>query len=240
VGRNQGGPGSRKIRAVLFDLVGTLIELREPVGWFYSRVAESHGVSVPASHLTDAFSRVLAKATPLEFTDVPLAEVPALEKRWWWERVRETLRAADGTARFDDFDAFFEELFQVFATANAWQLRDGALDLLRDLQARDLKLVAVSNFDHRLPALLDELGVAEFFQAVLIPSCVGVRKPDPRIFEAALESLGVTAQEAVFVGDHPELDLDPAEALGITCIKIDGADPLKHLSAEILAMPDSM
>ncbi len=224
------------IRAVLFDVVGTLIELREPAGAFYSRVAQAHGVSLPASHLTDAFSRVLPKASPLVFTQTSIEEVPALERRWWWERVRETLRAADGTAHFEDFDAYFEELFQVFATSEAWQLVDGALEVLRELQEQKLKLGVVSNFDHRLPALLTALGVADLFQIVLIPARVGCSKPDPRIFKDALESLDVLAAETVFVGDHPEIDLLPAAALGMACIQIDSADSLKKVPAEILTL----
>jgi putative hydrolase of the HAD superfamily len=224
------------IRAVLFDVVGTLIELREPVGVFYSRVAQAHGISLPASHLTDAFSRVLPKAPPLVFPQVSIEEIPALEKRWWLERVRETLRATDGTARFEDFDAYFDELFQVFATPEAWQLVDGALEVLRELQERNLRLGVVSNFDHRLPALLAGLGVADLFQSVLIPARVGYSKPDPRIFNDALESLGVRAAETVFVGDHPEIDLAPAAALGMACLQIDSAFSVKKVPAEILAL----
>ena len=55
------------MRAVLFDIVGTLIELRRPAGEFYSSVAARFGVSVPASHLEDAFRRVFAKAPPMMF-----------------------------------------------------------------------------------------------------------------------------------------------------------------------------
>lgn len=224
------------IRAVLLDVVGTLIELREPVGALYSRVAQAHGVSLPASHLTDAFSRILPQAPPLSFRQVAIEEVPALEKRWWWERVRETLRATDGTARFEDFDAYFEELFQLFETPEAWQLVAGALDVLHELREQNLRLAVVSNFDHRLPTLLKALEVADLFESVLIPAVVGTSKPDPRIFEEALASLGAVAAEAVFVGDNSEIDLVPAAALGMACIKIDSTDCLKKVPAEILAL----
>jgi putative hydrolase of the HAD superfamily len=94
----------------------------------------------------------------------------------------------------------------------------------------------VSNFDHRLPALLAGLGVADLFQSVLIPARVGYSKPDPRIFNDALESLGVRAAETVFVGDHPEIDLAPAAALGMACLQIDSAFSVKKVPAEILAL----
>lgn len=226
------------IRAVLFDAVGTLIELREPAGVFYSRVAKRHGVGVPASHLTDAFVRVLASASPMDFSQSTLEEIPALERRWWWERVRETWRAADGTARFEDFDAYFDELFQLFATEEAWQLIDGALELLETLTRRGVPLVVVSNFDHRLPALLTRLGVDGFFQNVFIPSKVGCGKPDARIFQAALASVEGNPAEILFVGDHPELDLGPAKNLGMPFLAVDPAVDLKKIAAEILDLLD--
>ena len=58
-----------EIRAVLFDAVGTLIELREPVGETYARMARPFGVALPAWRVDDAFRRILKRAPPLVFPD---------------------------------------------------------------------------------------------------------------------------------------------------------------------------
>ncbi len=221
------------IRAVLFDIVGTLIELREPAGATYSRIAREHGVTVPATHLEDGFRRVFAAAPPMMFPEALAAEIPVLEKSWWRERVRQTLRAADGTARFEDFDAFFEELFGLFATNAPWRVFDGATEVLDRLRREGLALAVLSNFDHRLPALLAALGLDPYFERVFLPGEIRAAKPDPRIFTAALAGMGVSAEEAVYVGDDPERDLEPARALGIRAIHIQGPDTLRRVILDV-------
>ncbi len=61
--------------------------------------------------------------------------------------------------------------------------------------------------------------VDELFEVVIDSSAVGVRKPDPRIFQLALDALGVPAHEAVFVDDHPG-NIAAAEALGMVGILV--------------------
>jgi hypothetical protein len=52
-------------------------------------------------------------------------EIAEHERAWWRARVRETFRAADGGARFEDFDSFFTALFDHYADARAWRLAPG-------------------------------------------------------------------------------------------------------------------
>src|SRR5688572_1489336 len=116
-----------RILAVVFDAVGTLLLPREPVGATYARFALAHGAKVPASRLDEAFRRVLAAAPPNVQTGPAAAE---REQSWWRERVRETFRAADGMARFDDFETFFARVFAHYAEASAWRLAEGARSCL--------------------------------------------------------------------------------------------------------------
>jgi len=214
---------------VLFDVAGTLIELRAPAGEFYARVAQRYGVSISAARLTEAFQRVFSKASPMLFPGASASEVPVLEKQWWRARVRETFRAADGTARFDDFEAYFEELFERFSTTEVWQVIDGAAEALKALQALDLKLGVVSNFDYRLPRILEALGILSHFEFVLCAGEVGAAKPDSRIFQAALDRLSMPPEQVVFVGDHPDRDVRAARALGMRAIWMDSPATLRAL-----------
>ena len=65
---------------------------------------------------------------------------------------------------------------------------------------------------------LDLLGIEELFSFVLISESTGYWKPDPRIFELALERAGVPAHEAVYIGDSPDHDMLGAQAAGLTAI----------------------
>ena len=92
-----------------------------------------------------------------------------------------------------------------------------ALAALRD---RGLMLVCVSNWDISLPQVLERCGLTGL-DAVVSSAEAGARKPDPRIFLAALETAGCDAGEAVHVGDTPEEDLAGARAAGIRGLLID-------------------
>jgi putative hydrolase of the HAD superfamily len=208
------------IRAVLFDAAGTLIELREPVGESYARIAAAHGVTISAWRLSDAFRRVFAKTEPAVFPHAAPGEIAVLEKQWWRGLVRSTFLAADSARRISDFDACFEELWHHFSQPQAWQPRPGSRALLADLQGRGLRTGVVSNFDGRLPAILEGLGLLSHLDAVVLPSDAGSAKPDRRIFDAALERLGVSAAEAVFVGDDAGRDLEGARAAGLAAIDV--------------------
>src|SRR5688572_14404985 len=127
---------ARRILAVVFDAVGTLLLLREPVGETYARLALAYGVAIPAGRLQEAFARVLAAAPPNVHRGVTLAVAAERERGWWRERVRETFRAADQMARFDDFEGFFAGLWTHYAEASAWRLAAGARQCLDSLAAR--------------------------------------------------------------------------------------------------------
>jgi len=82
-------------------------------------------------------------------------------------------------------------------------------------------LALVSNFDHPPYAerLLANLGLADYFAAVIISGAVGVKKPDPGIFRIALKRTGLDANQVVHVGDTDE-DVTGASAAGIQPILI--------------------
>jgi putative hydrolase of the HAD superfamily len=224
------------IRAVLLDAVGTLVALREPVGEIYARVAAAHGVRIAPWRVGDAFARVLAAAPPAVFPDAPAAEVPARERAWWRALVRSTFLAADSAQRFADFDACFEALWGIFAGPRAWAARPGAAAALAALRRAGRRCAVVSNFDGRLPGLLDALGLLAALDAVVVPGSVGAAKPDPRIFAAALARLGARPDEAVFVGDDHERDLAGARAAGIAAVDVASLATLAELPARIDAL----
>jgi putative hydrolase of the HAD superfamily len=224
------------IRAVFFDATGTLIALREPVGQSYSRVARDHGVDIPARRLEDAFRRVMAQAPPMLYPHATAAQVPAHERDWWREVVRRTFLAADSARRFRNFEGCFGDLWQHFSSLEAWKQRAGASSLLRRLQQRGLLTAVVSNFDARLPALLRGLDLASHLHAIILPSQARALKPDPAIFAFALERLGVSAAEGVFVGDDLQRDIEGARTAGLRAVDVSSLATLDALDTSLAAL----
>jgi putative hydrolase of the HAD superfamily len=229
-------PTTTPVRAVLFDATGTLLLFRESVGETYRGFALEFGVDLPATRILEAFVRILAGRDPMVFPSQSGERCRELERQWWWQQVRSTFRAADSTARFSDFDAYFDRLWNHYATSAAWRLAPGARDALAALRARGVRMGVVSNFDHRLPNILEDLGILEYFENVTIPAAVGAAKPDRRIFDAALEALGDLSGRAVYVGDRAIEDVAGARGAGLLPIPVGSLATLADLPGRIDAL----
>ena len=93
-----------------------------------------------------------------------------------------------------------------------------AAPALARLRERGLRLVCVSNWDVSLPEVLERCGLGDRLDGVVSSAGAGARKPDPRIFAAALAVAGCEAGEAIHVGDTPGEDVAGARAAGIRAL----------------------
>jgi len=86
---------------------------------------------------------------------------------------------------------------------------------LRRWRADGLSLIVVSNWDRSLHDVLRSTGLRELLDGVVCSSDVGRAKPDPAVFHAALELVGLPPERVVHIGDGPEEDVAGARAAGI-------------------------
>jgi HAD superfamily hydrolase (TIGR01509 family) len=116
----------------------------------------------------------------------------------------------------------------------------GQTQLLAWLAGR-YRLAVVSNFDYTptVRRILAEGGILDRFEAVVVSDTVGWRKPRPDIFEHVLSSLGVAAEECLFVGDRPEIDVAGAKGVGMAAawLYVDRAPLPPGLPAPDLDLP---
>lgn len=91
------------------------------------------------------------------------------------------------------------------------------------------KLALVSNFYGNLASVLQDFGLLRCFETVIDSKEVGVRKPDPAIFQIAIDRLGFPVKEITVIGDSYNKDIVPAVSLGCNAIWFKGAswDPEK-------------
>lgn len=212
-------------RGLLLDAMGTLIGLRTSVGITYAELAAQHGLTVDAAAIDQHFPRIYRQAPPLAFPDLASENLatPALEEaeiRWWSARIAEVLAAAgaDGMTS-EPPPELGRALFSRFAQADLWRVYDDVPTYLEAWHRRGLRLAVVSNFDSRLPGLLDSLGLGQWLEAVVVSSAAGAAKPDPRPYQQALTQLNLAASEVWHVGDSPE-DGAGARAAGIRWVKV--------------------
>jgi len=206
-----------RIEAVTLDAAGTLFMVAEPVGTTYARIALRHGIQRASSDLEARFRAAFRAAPPLACPAGDRAELDAYERAWWRRVVRRTLDASDAPG----FDACFAELFAYFAEPRAWRVYPDVRAALVTIRAAGIRTAVVSNFDRRLAAIIDGLGLAELFDLIVPSSAAGSAKPAPAIFRHALGGLGVPAERAVHAGDDPTDDVGGARAAGLRAVLVD-------------------
>lgn len=198
----------RPIKAVTFDVGGTLIEPWPSVGHIYAEVAERWGI-------THATPEALNRA----FAAVWEARRPFDHSRAAWQRLVDQTFAAAGAGR--PSNACFDAIYRRFAEASAWREFKDVRPALETLAARGLKLGLVSNWDERLRPLLADLGLAKYFRASIISCEAGATKPDRKIFQRAATELGCEPATMVHVGDSVPEDVEGALAAGLRAVLVD-------------------
>jgi len=206
------------VKAVLLDAAGTLIRPREPVGETYAAAARRCGAELEADKLARAFKEVFGDMPDLAFEWTSMDGLRRQERDWWRMLVR---RVVAGTgSSIGDFETFFASLYEHYAQVHAWECFPEVPAVLQGLRSRGCGLAVVSNFDSRLPGILQGLGIHSHMDAVIYSSRAGSAKPAPAIFRQALAALGVAPQRAIHVGDSLRADVDGAIAAGLSGLLI--------------------
>ncbi|OCJ12774.1 hypothetical protein A6U86_04100 [Rhizobium sp. AC27/96] len=189
------------IEAVMFDLDETLIDRRAALKAFLPDQFE---------RFRDQLQGVTLQA--FEATFLALEKEGLVDKQKLYPRLAADLDMDShcGARLLSDFQTHYPH----FA-----KLSIGALETLVALRVRGLKTAIISNGHTEVQSAKIEItGLRNNVDLVVISEDVGLRKPDPRIFQLTAERLGVTPARCIFVGDNPEADVIGAQASGMTGI----------------------
>lgn len=203
-------------RAVLFDALGTLVELQPPAPRLQRLLAEA-GFEVDEQRAGAGFGAEIAYYLQHHLEGSDPESLDDLR-----DRCAEALREGLALPGLDHATARRVMLGALEFTA----FRDAA-PALRRLRADGRVLVVVSNWDCSLPEWLRPTGLLDLFDDVVSSAVVGVAKPDPAPVRRGLELAGVEPGDALHVGDSPENDLAGAEAAGVRAVLVDrdGSQP---------------
>jgi putative hydrolase of the HAD superfamily len=198
---------------VLFDAGDTLLAPAPSFQGRFVAVAADQGLPLEEAAVDAAIAAaVRAAAWPEDWTD------PATQREFWMGFYREILTSL---GHADDGLQLAEALFASFSDPASYQLFDDVRPALEELAGRGITLGVVSNFEPWLADILALQEIDHLFATVAISGVLGVAKPDPGIFEAALAEAGADPSTTVHVGDQPANDVAAARAVGITPVLID-------------------
>ncbi|MBI3448353.1 MAG: HAD-IA family hydrolase [Acidobacteria bacterium] len=212
-------PRSDGLRAVSFDLGGTLISAWPGVGAIYADVCRAHDVTVSAEECHRGFEAAWARRAALA---VPgrdrFSSFPGGEDGWWGGVVAEVLASCGVDPGLAPGVEAFRE---AFASPGAWRIYDDVLDALDALRAAGYRLAILSNWDSRMTGLLERLSLTPRFDALLCSAVEGMEKPHPEFFARLSRELGVPPPEILHIGDLVREDYLGARAAGMRALWLD-------------------
>lgn len=209
----------RFVRALLFDLGGTLMHALEP--W------------PPITRRADQALVESLRAQGLNISDGFAAEFRGRLEAYYAQRTKSlfetTYRSVLAELLAEQNHPHVPESIQraaldaLFSTTQAnWVLEDDALLTLKILEAAGFRMGIVSNAGDETDVLqlVDRFGIGPYFDFVLTSATCSYRKPHPRIFAVALGHWGFPASEAAVIGDTPEADIAGGKNAGLYTVWI--------------------
>ncbi len=209
----------RRPEAVFFDAGYTLVWFQPTVEEIVLVALARIGIDATVEQVRAAFRSVWR----LEDQDAATRCFPATvaydhEVQLW--RDRELLRCfgVEDEAQRERYAAHTEE---IYGTPGTLRLYDDALPVLDRLRDAGMRLGIISNWSWNLRRRVAQVGLQGYFEVVMASAYAGCQKPHPDIFHQALAAMGMSAQQAVHVGDLVATDVVGARAAGIQPILLD-------------------
>ena len=196
------------IKAVTFDVGGTLITPWPSVGDVYAEVAAGQGYpGVSAELLNQRFRAAWKSFTHFEHS-----------RAQWADLVDATFL---GVIEAVPSRTFFGQLYDRFSEPAAWHIFDDVIPTLDALRSRGLRLGVISNWDERLRPLLLRLKLKDYFEAIVISCEVGSPKPMFSVFDQAAKQLATPPASVLHIGDSLAADVHGARAAGFNGVWLD-------------------
>ncbi len=212
---------------VFFDAGETLVHPYPSFAELFAAVCQDEGVHVEADDVRVVQERLAPYLIDQDDEEVRYSSISPVEsERFWLHLYRRFLRELDV-----ENAALERRLYARFSDVASYKLFDDVLPALDGLLEQGYRLGVISNFEGWLQEMLVELQVGHLFELAVISGVAGVEKPDPKIYEIALDSAAVAADEAVHIGDSMTLDVEPARSVGMHAILLDRAGRVPNSDA---------
>lgn len=216
-------PPSPPIRGVVFDFHHTLAHAGDPVTW----LAEAWADLGRGGHPVDGMGPT-AHAEAVAFLDQLWEQArvvdPESERDLDSDRHREVFDRVIATAPGIDLE-LADALYGIMH--RHWDVYDDVIPVLTALRDKGIRVAMLSNVGFDLSPTLDRTGVAALIDGAVMSYAVGVVKPDPGIFQRALDILDLPASEVLMVGDAWRDD-GGAAALGVRTLILPRTDDPSH------------
>lgn len=233
-----------KLRCITVDVTGTLLAYKGELGDYYCMAAKAAGQECPN------YKRV-HQGFKLAYTEMAknypcfghAAKMPNIV--WWKTCVRDSFVRAGYNYDEETFEKIFKRIYASFGSSAPYTVFPDSQPFLRWAREQGLTVGIISNAEYRYKdVILPALGINQGpeYDFGVFSGLEGVEKPDPRIYEIALERAGnVAPEETLHIGDSYRKDYVPAKKVGMHALLLDRfktPDAEEWKKAGAIVLPD--
>jgi putative hydrolase of the HAD superfamily len=206
------------IEVVFFDAGETLLRPYPSFPELFADVCRRNGFPIEVEQVVKVQETVAPHLVELaKDSGVDLPSTSAEKSQLFWMHLYRGFLRELGI----EDETLATRLFDVFSDLSSYKLFDDVIPVLAELGSLDLRLGVISNFEGWLADMLVELEVGHLFETIVISGPEGIEKPDPKLYEIAIERMRVDPSSAVHVGDSPAMDAAPAASVGMKPVLLD-------------------
>ena len=209
----------KQYKAIIFDVGDTLVEHYPSQRQIYRERIASLGFTVDEK-TEAAIAAAVEQATYKQIT-LEHNGAPRMSEQDFNEMLDEAALLCVTADK--DRSMLFEKLRYIPLSKQELRVMPDALETLTKLKDLGFRMAIVSNHRAWLPEYLNQIGLADFFESIVVSDLVGVEKPDAQIMRIALNELGLNGESCLYVGDHP-FDVLCAKSVGVDCAWLAPAD----------------
>jgi putative hydrolase of the HAD superfamily len=209
------------IHAIAFDVNGTLIEIRTEDEMDAAFRAVGHlltyqGIDLRRHEVRDLYFRILREQQRSSKEKYPEFDAPGV-----WRTLVET-SATDFTRSLspEKLDQLPELLAECYRGVTRRQLKlyPYARSVLEKLHGRIPMAIVTDAQSSWARGELHKVGIAKYFDPIVISGDYGYRKPDPRLFQTAIDAMGIAAANTLYVGNDMHRDIFGAQEVGMQTV----------------------
>lgn len=187
------------IKAVIFDLDNTILNRTMTFGGFTQRLIKTY-----FGHLesTEDISKRIIELDQDGYKDKPLLFNELLNELPWAEHPPHA------------------ELMEFYGReyVRSSVLMEQAREVVQHLRVKYQTGLITNGQTNIQYGKIDQLGIREDYDHIIVSEEAGVKKPDPRIFQLALDHFGLSPEQCIYIGDHPVNDIEGAASVGMSTI----------------------
>ncbi|WP_299097654.1 YjjG family noncanonical pyrimidine nucleotidase [Winogradskyella sp.] len=202
-----------KIKHVFFDLDHTLWDFDKNSALTFKKIFELNSLDINLSTFLEAYEPINFKYWKL------YREEQVTKEALRYGRLKDAFDAIKVEVEDDVINHLSDAYIDYLTTFN--HLFDGTIDILDYLRDKYQLHIITNGFEEAQERKMHNANIREYFETITNSEMVGVKKPNPKIFNFALDSAKASPEQSVMIGDSLEADIEGAHNIGMETIYFD-------------------